>query len=75
MKEPDKKRIEEVSKELLMHLKDSGLEPHEGMASIAMATVQLALAMKVPKGRMLMGIDISYDVLSGNADVEEETCH
>ena len=81
MKEPDANtanKIQDVANELIMHLKDSGLDPHEAMASIAMGMVQLALAMEVNKDRLLMGIDISYDVLSGKADVpteEDETWH
>lgn len=65
-------KIQDVANELIMHLKDSGLDPHEAMASIAMGMVQLALAMKVNKNRLLYGIDVSYDVLSGKADVNEE---
>ena len=65
-------KIQGVANELIMHLKDSGLDPHEAMASIAMGMVQLAIAMKVNKDRLLYGIDISYDVLSGKADVPTE---
>ena len=76
MTEINKKQIDEVSNSLIMHLKDSGLDPAEGMAAIAMASVKLALALKVPKERLLLGFDISYDVLSGKDDNEEdETWH
>lgn len=70
------KSIGDMSADMIDLAREGGLDPHEAMASMAMGLVQLALALKVDKERLVYGIDVSYDVLSGKyGNEEDETWH